>query len=109
MPATAERDNPNEEWTVFLAEIEQLRNAISTGELKQRLVPESHSNEASTACHVINQILDTIIHTFDLAVTSVDGMCIGRISEPFQDGFPGLGCATLRLVMGAALLMQEPP
>jgi methyl-accepting chemotaxis protein len=89
LEATAERNNLNEGWTAFLAEIEQLQKTISAGGLKQRLVPESHSSEAAAACRTINQILDTIIHTFDLAVTSVDGMSIGRIPEPFQDGFPG--------------------
>lgn len=82
-------ESPSEEWTSFLAEIEQLRDSISAGELKRRIAPAAHSGEAATACQAINQILDTIIGTFDRTVSSVDGMCIGQIPKPFTDGFPG--------------------
>ena len=79
----------NEEWTPFSAEIEQLRDAIAVGDLKRRLVPEHHASEPAKVCRAINEILDTIIQTFDRTVSSVDGMCIGQIPEPFKDGFPG--------------------
>jgi methyl-accepting chemotaxis protein len=79
----------NKEWTSFLTEVEQLRDSISRGELKQRMAPASHSGQAATACQAINQILDAVIGNFDRTVASVDGMCIGQIPKPFTDGFPG--------------------
>lgn len=45
--------------------------------------------EASTAARILNEILDIILLNIDRTVTSVDGMCTGRIPEPFKDGFPG--------------------
>jgi methyl-accepting chemotaxis protein len=53
------------------------------------MVPNAHDPEASAACRSINEILDTIIQTFGRAVASVEGMSVGRIPEPFKDGFPG--------------------
>jgi hypothetical protein len=35
-----------EEWTSFLTEVEQLRDSISRGELKQRMAPVGHSGQA---------------------------------------------------------------
>ncbi len=83
------KESQVEEWTSFLAEVNQLEGAISLGELKQRLAPMGQDSEAAATCHSINRILDTIIQTYELAVSSVDRMSIGRIPEPFQDGFPG--------------------
>jgi len=84
----AGREERNEERASFLIELEQLRNAVKAGDLKRRLVLKGEDAEAA-ASRTINEILDTVIGTYERAVTSVDGMCIGRIPEPFKDGFPG--------------------
>jgi methyl-accepting chemotaxis protein len=76
-------------WDSFLAEVEDLSIAVSAGDLKRRLVPERHGAEAADACRTMNRIVETIVGTFDRAVTSVDGMARGQIPEPFEDGFPG--------------------
>jgi len=74
---------------ITLEEIEKLRNAILAGNLKSRLNVDSHTGEAVAASRSINQILDTIVGTFDRVVTSVHGMSIGSIPKPFEDDFPG--------------------
>ncbi|MGA2671637.1 MAG: methyl-accepting chemotaxis protein [Terracidiphilus sp.] len=79
----------NEGWSSFQAEVDQLRDAISAGDLKRRLSADSHPKEAAPVCRTINQILDTLIQTHERAMSSVDGMCNGHIPEPFTDGFPG--------------------
>jgi len=83
------REESNDGWPSFLRELEQLRNAVLAGDLKRRLVPKSPDAQTSVGCRNINEILDTIIPTFERAVTSVDLMSLGRIPEPFTDGFPG--------------------
>jgi methyl-accepting chemotaxis protein len=85
----AGREEHNEGWSLFQVELNQVRDAVFAGNLKRRLAPKAHGAEASAACGAINEILDTIIQTFERAVTSVDGMSIGRIPEPFKEGFPG--------------------
>ena len=89
MQSTAENEIANQGWAAFLAQINELKDAVSVGDLKRRLVADGDSSEVDSACHAINQIMDTITLTFDRAVTSVDGMSIGRIPPPFEDGFPG--------------------
>ena len=79
----------NDGWSSFQVELNRVRDAVLAGDLKRRLVPNVQDAEAAAACQTINEILDTIIQTFESAVTSVDGMSIGRIPEPFKDGFPG--------------------
>jgi methyl-accepting chemotaxis protein len=79
----------NEGWPSFLIDLEQLRIAVIAGDLKRRADPKLHDEEAATASRTINEILDTIIQTYERTVTSVDGMCIGRIPKPLKDGFPG--------------------
>lgn len=86
---TVGREEHYEAWSSFQVELNQVRDAVVAGDLKRRLAPKAHDPEASAACRNINEILDTIIQTFERAVASVDGMCAGRIPEPFQDGFPG--------------------
>src|ERR1700676_111278 len=83
------REEHNETWAYFQVELSQVRDAVLAGDLKRRFVPKAHDAGASAAGRNINDILDTIIQTFECAVTSVDGMCTGRIPEPFKDGFPG--------------------
>jgi methyl-accepting chemotaxis protein len=79
----------SEGWSAFQQEAEQLREAISAGDLKRRLTPDHHTGAAAGACQAINQVLDTIIQTYERAMTSVDGMSNGHIPEPFTEGFPG--------------------
>jgi methyl-accepting chemotaxis protein len=85
---TGPEDSP-EAWPSFVTELEQLRLAVLAGDLKKRLVPDAYDVNGSAACLCINQILDTIVETFDRTVLSVEGMAAGRIPEPFTDGFPG--------------------
>jgi len=85
----AAREERNEAWASFQVELNQVRDAVLAGDLKRRLVPEARDAEASAAGRTINEILDTIIQSYERAVTSVDGMSVGRIPEPFKDGFPG--------------------
>ena len=87
MESTTGRDDGA--WCALVTKLEQLRAAISAGQLKQRLIPEGFAEEATVACTIVNQILDTIIGFHDRVVSSVDAMCIGRIPEPFADEFPG--------------------
>ena len=89
MQPTVDIENLNQEWTPLLTEINQLQEAISVGDLKRRLISERYVGEQADTCHAVNQILDTIIQTFDRTVSSVDGMSIGRIPAPFEDEFPG--------------------
>ncbi len=84
-----ERLNLKLEWDSFLTDFEKLRKAILAGDLKRRLPSENHAGESASACRGVNQILDTIIHTYERAMTSVEGMCLGQIPEPFVEGFPG--------------------
>lgn len=79
----------NEGWSSFQVELKQVRDAVLAGDLKRRLDPSAHYPVATSSCRFINDILDTIVQTYDRAISSVDGMAIGRIPEPFQDGFPG--------------------
>jgi methyl-accepting chemotaxis protein len=89
MHSTAGSENPDHGWTSFLAKVNELKDAVSVGDLKRRLVADSDSSEAGIACQSINQVLDTIIETYERGVSSVDSMSIGRIPPPFEDGFPG--------------------
>jgi methyl-accepting chemotaxis protein len=89
MPQTIERDSVSVEWRSFLAEVDQLRDAIAAGDLKRRLATENHGGEAVAARSTLNEILDTIIQTYERAVSSVESMSNGHIPEPFNDGFPG--------------------
>ena len=89
MQSAADGQNPNQGWASFLAQVNELKDAVSVGDLKRRLVADGHSGEAGAACQAINQILDTIVQTYERAVSSVDSMSIGRIPPPFEDGFPG--------------------
>jgi len=89
MPKIIETERDSADWNSFLAEVEQLRDAVAAGDLKRRLTTENRVVEAAAACSALNEILDTIIQTYEQAVTSVDNMSIGRIPEPFKDGFPG--------------------
>jgi methyl-accepting chemotaxis protein len=89
MPEIIENESNGAEWRMFLAEVSQLRDAVAAGDLKRRLTTENRSDEAAAACSTINETLDTIVQTYDRAVSSVDNMSIGRIPEPFKDGFPG--------------------
>jgi methyl-accepting chemotaxis protein len=89
MSTSVESGNGNQGWEPFLAQVKELGDAVSAGDLKKRLTADSHFSEADTASRTINKVLDTIVETFDRTVSSVDGMCIGRIPEPFTDGFPG--------------------
>ena len=73
----------------FLAEVALVRDAIATGNLQQRMSTDVASPDLSTAAQTVNEILDTILHHFDLTVTSIEAMSAGCIPEPFQDGFPG--------------------
>jgi methyl-accepting chemotaxis protein len=86
---TLESESINAEWCSFLTEVSQLRDAVTAGDLKRRLTTKNRGDEAAAACSALNEILDTIVKTYEQAVTSVDGMCIGRIPAPFKDGFPG--------------------
>lgn len=88
MPEIVESANYTAEWRSFLAEVDQLRDAVTAGDLKRRLTPEGNELEAA-ARHSINEILDTIIQTYEKGVMSVHYMSIGQIPEPFTDGFPG--------------------
>ncbi len=88
MPEIVESANHTAEWRSFQVEVEQLRDAIVAGDLKRRLAPEGNDFEAA-ARHSINEILDTIIQTYEKGVMSVHYMSIGQIPEPFTDGFPG--------------------
>jgi methyl-accepting chemotaxis protein len=87
--STAGNENLDPGWTSFLAEVEELQDAVLVGDLKRRLAPDGQPSEVSSASKAINQILDTIIETYERAVTSVDGMSIGKIPPPLEDGFPG--------------------
>jgi methyl-accepting chemotaxis protein len=89
MPTSVARANLDEQWPSLPVEVGQLRDAIAVGDLKRRLIPEHHGEEGASVCRAVNQILDTVIQTFESAVASVDSMCVGQIPEPFQDGFPG--------------------
>ena len=73
----------------FLTQLEDLRDAVKAGNLKKRLISESEDERSVSASSTINEILDTIIGTYERAVTSVDGMAVGNIPEPFEGGFPG--------------------
>jgi len=79
----------DQEWSSFPAELNQLRDAIAVGDLGRRLVGERATGPAGAACGTINAILDTIMQTYERAVTSVGGMAAGQIPKPFEDGFPG--------------------
>jgi methyl-accepting chemotaxis protein len=85
----APEEGINEGWNSFLQQVDQLRDAVSAGDLKRRLAPDNHPGAAAGACLAINQILDKIVQTYERAMLSVDGMCNGHIPEPFTDGFPG--------------------
>jgi methyl-accepting chemotaxis protein len=86
---TIESETQIVEWAAFAADLKQLGQAVSVGDLKRRLSPRGYGNDASAACQTINQILDTVLQTYERAVSSVDGMSIGQIPEPFREGFPG--------------------
>ncbi|MGA9670278.1 MAG: methyl-accepting chemotaxis protein, partial [Terracidiphilus sp.] len=85
----AKREGLDEGFPSFLIELEQLRKAVSAGDLKRRMVLKGHDAEAAAAGSAINQILDTVLQNLERTVISVEGMSIGRIPEPFKDGFPG--------------------
>jgi methyl-accepting chemotaxis protein len=89
MSRIIESEGRSEEWSSFLAEVEQLRDAVAAGDLKRRLTTENRGVEAAAACTTLNEILDTIIQTYEEGVTSVHNMSIGCIPPPFKDGFPG--------------------
>ena len=89
MTLTATDEKQNQGWTSFQTEVDRLRDAVVLGDLKRRLAPESHAGDAATACLAVNEILDTIVQYLDKTVSSVDGMCIGKIPKPFEGGFPG--------------------
>ena len=89
MPEIIENERDSARWSSFLTEVEQLRDAVAAGDLKRRLTTANRGDEAAAACNTLNEVLDTIIQTYEEAVTSVDNMSIGRIPPPFKDGFPG--------------------
>ncbi len=89
MAVAATDEKQNQGWTSFQTEVDRLRDAVVRGDLKRRLVPESHAGDVATACLAVNEILDTVVQYLDKTVSSVDGMCIGQIPKPFEDGFPG--------------------
>lgn len=89
MQTEVEKEASRNEWVSFQVKVNQLRDAISVGDLKQRLIPEKSNGESAAVCHTMNEILDTILQTFDRTVSSVNDMSIGRIPKPFQGGFPG--------------------
>jgi methyl-accepting chemotaxis protein len=82
-------EGPISESTTSLIELQQLERAISAGKLEKRLSVKGCRDEELPARRAINHILDTLIQTYEQAVTSVHGMSIGRIPAPFEDGFPG--------------------
>jgi len=86
---TPGRQERIDEWPSFQVELNQLRDAVLTGDLKRRLAPNAHDADTAPARSNINEILDTVIETFERVVSSVDSMSIGHIPEPFKDGFPG--------------------
>ena len=73
----------------FLAEVDQLRDAVWEGNLKRRMVPDAADTELAAASRSMNEILDVLLERFERAVSSVESMSIGRIPEPFTEGFPG--------------------
>ncbi len=87
--AIATEEMSHDGWSLFLSELEQLGNKVLAGDLKQRMASRADNAEISSAARVINQILDTVVQTFESAIVSVEGMSIGQIPEPFKDGFPG--------------------
>ena len=82
-------ENPGDCWSTFIADAEQLRQAITAGDLKRRLAPGSQNCKSAAASVALNETLDVVIQTYEAAVTSVHNMSIGQIPEPFQEGFPG--------------------
>jgi methyl-accepting chemotaxis protein len=84
-----EKQPAGNEWNSLQRDVDQLRDAISNGDLKQRLSPDRFDGNAAAICGSINSILDTVLQAFDRTVTSVHGMSIGAIPEPLKDGFPG--------------------
>jgi methyl-accepting chemotaxis protein len=85
-------ENPGDCWSAFIAEAEQLRQAVTAGDLKRRLAPANRNCKSAAASAELNETLDLIIQTYEAAVTSVHNMSIGQIPEPFQEGFPGDFC-----------------
>ena len=84
-----EKEDGSETLGHLLKEVTGLRTAVAAGDLKWRMKSEGRGAEAKAICGILNEVLDNIVGTYERAVTSVDGMCTGRIPEPFQDGFPG--------------------
>ncbi len=81
--------NLAEQSSTLSHDVDQLSQAITAGDLKHRLIPANHAGDAADACLSINQTLDTIFHTYELSVISLECMCAGNIPPPFTDGFPG--------------------
>lgn len=73
----------------FFADIRQLANAITSGDLDHRLPAEVYTGDSAAACRDINQMLDVIFQTYERSVISVEGMMAGNIPPPFETGFPG--------------------
>jgi methyl-accepting chemotaxis protein len=79
----------NDALSPLVWDIEQLRDAVSGGDLKRRLSPDIHSAEAAAACHAINETLDLIVATYERSVTFVAEMYGAKLPEPLGKGFPG--------------------
>lgn len=47
MPEIIENESNGAEWRSFLAEVNQLRDAIAAGDLKRRLTTENHGTETA--------------------------------------------------------------
>jgi methyl-accepting chemotaxis protein len=73
----------------FPAAIHHLTQAIIEGDLDHRLAAENYTGDSAAACLDINQMLDTIFHTYERSVISVEFMLAGNIPPPFEAGFPG--------------------
>lgn len=85
----AEPELRKQGWSSFLAEVDQLSDAVCAGDLKRRMVPDAADAELAAASRSVNEILDVLLERFERAVGSVESMSTGRIPEPFTDGFPG--------------------
>ncbi|MGA7157147.1 MAG: methyl-accepting chemotaxis protein [Acidobacteriaceae bacterium] len=75
--------------TGFTADIQKLSDAILAGEIERRLPADTYRGDAAASARSINQMLDTIFHTYELAVVSIENMHDGNIPKPFDSGFPG--------------------
>lgn len=96
-PAVAAIDETQKETSIFHAQLLRIKDAVLEGDLKMRLNTDEFGPKEAASCQAINTILDTIVETYERAVTSVDGMCVGQIPEPFSSGFPGDFARAMRL------------